>query len=425
MSLFDKYIDAIPVEEPEPMVVDIAVEEKAPSDEKDLDRTIKEDQLLEEESNSLISELIEYFTTQDPQSLTQLNRGIITKEDFLKLVTNWLHKRGVRQHFIPIVIEKFSKYMWGYYILEDFLQDDEISDIKVLGPDNVRIKRLGRRMATNVKFKDVKDFRRFVGVVATKNQTNLSDINAEQTFTDMNYDKCFLRFCVSTEYINSVPHPYLAIRKTPKNKKYLSKLIKEGMLDENTAQYLAGQVKTAHGILVCGKGSAGKTTLINAMIEEIPHNKAVYCIQENVELFSYDHPDIMFKQVVTANGEGKIEYTLKDLAIAALRYDIDFFTISELKGDESLYFLNACLTGNQVMASIHSNSSTEAIDTLAVYIKNASDYSMEDVMRMLSCMSTVVFIKDYKVAEISEIVGFDEETKRLRYKRIYKREGLL
>ena len=83
-----------------------------------------------------------------------------------------------------------------------------------------------------------------------------------------------------------------------------------------------------------------------------------------------------------------------------------------------MYFLNAAYTGHQCWASVHGINSTEAIDKLADYVKYESVYSKADVIRLLRTLEVIVFMDDFKVKEISEIVGFDEETQRLVYKRV-------
>lgn len=391
----------------------------------ELSSNVYESKISQTEIDNLVSQLVEYFTVQDPQTLTRLNRNLISKEEFLNIAENWLRKRGTREAVIPNIIEALRRYMWGYYILEDLLNDDEVSDIKVLSPDNIQIKRLGERMSTDLHFKDVDDYKRFVNIVATKNQINISDVNALQNFTDRkNNVNNILRFNISTEFVNSVEWPYLQIRKIPKDKRGMTALCQAGMMDENTAQYLIDRAKTSSGIIFCGKGASGKTTLMNALIEHIPHNKAGLCVQENEELFSDKHPNIMFQHVVSTSGEGKIEYDLQDLARNGLLLDLDYYIIGEIKGNEALYFLNACLTGHQAWCSVHGNSSTEAIYKLADYIKYASDYSQANVLKMLCSIGTVVFMKNFKVAEISEIVGWDNQAEDIKYRRILKREDI-
>ena len=218
-----------------------------------------------------------------------------------------------------------------------------------------------------------------------------------------------------TNFVTSTGLPYLHIRKIPKDKYTMNKLVELGMMNEDTKVYLIKQAKESTGILFTGKGASGKTTLMNAMIEEIPHDKSVLVIQENEELFTVGHPEIMFQHIVTSRGEGKIEYSLSDLARNGLLVDLDYFIIGEIKGGEAIYFLNAAYTGHRWWASVHGVNSTEAMDKLADYIKYESDYSKEDALRMLRGIKIVVFMEDVKVAEISKVVGWDDASKNLKY----------
>lgn len=367
-----------------------------------------------------LDELIEYFTNVDTKSLNLVNRGIKSKEKFRIEVKDFLITRLKDKDMIKEVSDRYERFLWGYYILEDLINDPSISDIKVLNESNVRVKRLGNRGNAEIKFKSKYDYKRFVDMVAVKNKTNLSDINAVQIFTDKESNPDFiLRFNISTAFVNSTNSPYLHIRKIPKNKLSISDLIKLEVMSEEISLYLQKALKEKHGIVFCGKGASGKTTLMNALIECIPHNESGLVIQESEELFSKTHPDLMFQKVVTAKGEGKIQYTLKDLAINGLLTDLDRFIIGEIKGGEALYFLNASYTGHKVMCSTHSNNSYQALDKIADFIKYESDYSKEDALRMLSSLSTIVFMKDFKVCEISEIVGWDESVHNIKYKRIF------
>ena len=368
----------------------------------------------------ILDELIEYFTNVDTKSLNLVNRGIKSKDLFRINVKEFLRTRQIADNMAEHVWERYEKFLWGYYVLDDLINDPSVSDIKVLNESNVRIKKLGRRSDSDVKFRSKYDFKRFVDMVAVKNKTNLSDINAIQVFTDKDSNPNFiLRFNVSTSFVNSTNSPYLHIRKIPKNKLLFSDLVQMGVMNENIADYLIRAVIDKPGLVFCGKGASGKTTLMNALLECIPHDESGLVIQESEELFSDTHPDLMFQKVITSKGEGKIQYTLKDLAINGLLTDLDWFIIGEIKGGEALYFLNASYTGHKVMCSTHSNSSSQALDKIADFIKYESDYSKEDALRMLSSLSTIVFMKDFKVTEISEIIGWDDTTRNVKYKRIF------
>lgn len=75
----------------------------------------------------------------------------------------------------------------------------------------------------------------------------------------------------------------------------------------------------------------------------------------------------------------------------------------------------ASFTGHQSWCSVHGMNSREAMNKLADYVKQATGYSLEDSKRMLGGIHLVVFMKDFKVKEISETCGWDEQAGEIRY----------
>ena len=370
-------------------------------------------------ADKLFDEIVDYFTRVEKKTIHMVNRELVDKSVLNQMVVKYLADKQLKEEQIEEMVKMFDAYVFGYHILEPLVNDDMISDIKIIRYDIVRIKKNGKRMTSDIRFKDNGELNRFVEYVAIRNKVNISDINAVQTFTDKHSNpKFILRFNICTPYVNSVPNSYLHIRKVSKVKRGMDYLISAGMMDAATASYLMEQARTARGILFTGKGASGKTTLMNELLEYIPAYRSGLAIQENEELFSDTHPDMMFQHIVMNRGEGKIQYSLQDLARNGLLLDLDYFIIGEIKGGEALYFLNAAYTGHQCWASVHGVSSTEAIDKLADYVKYESDYSKTDVIRMLKTLEVIVFMEDFKVKEISEIVGFSEATQTLIYKRI-------
>lgn len=360
------------------------------------------------ELDVMLDELLNYFIHVERQTLLLVERGIKDKSELMLAADAYLRTRGVSAESRKRLIDHFSRFIWGYYILEEAINDKDISDIKVLSENNVRIKRKGRRMNADIRFPSKSDYKRFISMVAVKNKTNLSDVNAIQSFTDKESNSNFiLRFNIATDFVNSCDVPYLHIRKIPKKKYTIKNLIELNMLDEKTADYLINAASNSSGILFTGKGASGKTTLMNVLLDYIPHDKSGLVIQENEELFSNSHPDMMFQHIVSTHGEGKIQYDLKDLGRNGLLTDLDYFIIGEIKGGEALYLLNASYTGHRCWASVHGMSSTEAFNKLADYVKYESDYSLTDIKRMLIGIKTIVYMKDFKVCEISEVRGME------------------
>ncbi len=319
-----------------------------------------------------------------------------------------------------MVREEPFPYFQGYHVLEPLIKDDEISDIKVLSYNRIRVKRLGRREDSELAFASAQELRQFTEFVAAKNQVSISRTNAMQSFTDKGSSKDFiLRFNISQSIINSVDTPYLHIRKIPKKKHSLEDLEELGMLTQKHAEYLRKQIQKGY-ILIAGKGASGKTTLLNALLDEIPRDKSVLVVQENEELFSKVHPDMMFQHVLEQRGESKVRYGLKELSINALLLDLDYIVIGEIKGGEALYFLNAAFTGHLGLATVHGQSGEAALYKLADYVKYESDYSQDEIKKMLGCISAVCYMRDFKLWTITE-VKLDEK-RNLVTRNVYERE---
>jgi len=198
--------------------------------------------------------------------------------------------------------------------------------------------------------------------------------------------------------------------------------VEKRMLNGEIKEYLQTAAKAGLSTFFIGKGASGKTTLINALLDEIPFNKSGLVIQESEELFSKVHPDLMFQRIRENKNDSKIKYTLKDLAINGLLTDLDYFCIGEIKGDEAMDMLNAIYTGHAGISSVHGNSPREGINKLIHYMKyakSARDMKWEDLSKMLTAVDVIVYMKDYTVFNITEVAGYSNEV-GLIYNDVFK-----
>lgn len=369
--------------------------------------------------SDLIDEVVDYFTQVDPIKLNMLERGKIKKDAFEVDVHNYIKDKITTNDVLHnAIFVGFSSFIWSYDVLDELIENKDISDIKVYDWDRVRIKVKGHRESSKVRFRNEKHYSKFIEHVAIKNKVSISDQNAAQNFVDKkSCPSAILRFNITTGFINSSGKPVLHIRKIPKQKLTEEQLIELGFFSKKTADYLKKRAVEGGGFLFTGKGGSGKTTGMNWLLDFIPEDKSGLVIQENEELFS-NHPDMAFEHTVMNRGEGKVEYNLGDLARNGLLTDIDYFIIGEIKGAEALYLLNAVYTGAKGWASVHGSSATEAMKKLVDYIKYNSDYSQEEALQMLLHLDTVVFMDSFQVKEIAEVAGYDEKTGNLKYNKI-------
>lgn len=382
----------------------------------------KEETILSEAE--IAGKVVEYATSgQNVARLNMVERGEISREAYGQEVKDYIRSTyPVDEEAVERIYGRFSRFVWSYYIIDELIDDPDISDIRLLGADRVYIKKKGVRSLAPVKFKDRKNYERFIERVALKNKINIGSQNAISKFTDSSLDDWILRFNLSTRFVISSGLPMLHIRKHSKHKKMLSDLKAEGLLDAESLALIERKILAGESFLVCGSGGSGKTTLINAMLEVIPDDRSIYCVQEAEELFSARPREFVACHTVESRGDGKVSYTLEDEAKNGLLVDTDVYIIGEIKGAEARDFLLAVHTGAICYGSVHSSSPRDAFVRLADYVKRASDYSVPEIMFMLKGLSNVLYLEKYRLREIAQ-VRWDDEKKDLLFDTIYRRGG--
>ena len=369
----------------------------------------------------LLQHAITYFTVGVEKALyIQVQNNAITIQQFIDEVSKFLvrTKPDITENDKQNILKEIYDAVFGNYILEPLLNDLNVSDIKVLSPQKIRVKCNGKRMTSNITFIDDNDYFRFFQSLAIRYGLNYNEKAIHVRTDQKSNDKFIMRINITTPEINSGGYPYLHIRKIRKKKMTPEELIRCNCMPRHVYNYLRYKINTS-SIIFCGKGGSGKTTMMNTMIEDIAWDKSGLVIQESEELFSEHHPDFMFQHIVAPEG-GWPGYSLQDEAKNGLLTDLDYFIIGEIKGGEALYFLNAAMTGHKCICSVHAPDTESAIDKLADYVMYESPYNKEQAVYMLKEMKCIVYMENFKVKEISEIVGYDNEKKQLIYKKVYQ-----
>ncbi len=386
-------------------------------------RAIQNEKMLTAEE--LFDSLIDDYTTVKREMIKEQKMGNISQSTFMDDVKNHLNS----YHQVTAEVEEealrlFEQYIFGYSRLTPLIEDMDITDIRCVSFDNIRIKKKGVRKQSDVVFRSEKEYKNFIDFVATRNQVNVSNLTAIQRFVDIKSSKDFiLRFTIAMPLVNTYDEPYLVIRKVPKNFPEMEDLIKKDMLSKGLADELIKRFRTG-STLICGGNSSGKTTLLNALKETLPEDMAVLVSQQADELTSKWHRDMMFMHSLPESGEMVVSYELDKISEAGLTMDVDFFILGEIKGAEALYVLNAAYTGQFCAATIHSPSADKAPDKLVDYAMYESRYDKNELLEMFcSCFNTVIFMKKYKVHQIYEISGWDSEKQKIKFTPIFEREA--
>lgn len=374
----------------------------------------------------IVDQLINYMSTPDKVAMVnRVERGELSKEAFQEQVLNWLGTNyDLDEDTAAWIYETYAKFLWGYYRIDELIEDKDISDIRLLGPDSVFYKKKGQRYLSDIHFSDKHDYDRFIERIIIKNKINAGTQNAIQPFIDKSNPDWRMRFNLSTGYVMASGNAMVHIRKHSTVKRLFPDLIGDGLLTPEVVEIIERKIAAGESFLLCGPSGSGKTTVLNAMIEKIPRSKAIFCVQESEELFTNENREFCSYIIRVAKGEGKVNYSLDVIATNGLLVDTDVYMIGEIKGSEARDFFTAAYTGAQCMGTLHANSARDAFKRLADLIKRTTDYTTSEIEYMLRTLKNVVFFnkEKYQLEEFVEAV-WNEEKNELEYRTIFSRKG--
>lgn len=354
-----------------------------------------------EKKPEIMNTLKNYLTDNYIKKATDGNR--LAKEDLQKMLI------------------KLERALYQLYIVQDFINDPNISDVNITNYNEVRVRHKGKTYLSNVSFVNLDDYYRFVNMICVRN--NILRNVPSQTFTDQNDPNYILRFTISSEYANSVNYPYLGIRKIPREKLMAPELMAAGMFDEKIRDYLIDCGKTSRGVVFAGPPGSGKTYILNWFLEDAYEQSAdILIIQENDELFPI-RKGVKCQHVVQYPQNGAMPVDLEELGRLALVANANVFIIGEAKGPEICSAITLSNSGCRTALTIHSNSSTETIDKMADLALRGYAKDIVQAKRMIKSFQTIVYMQDFKVQEITEITGYDEDKKDMIYRSVYRRES--
>jgi len=313
------------------------------------------------------------------------------------------------------LIARVFDYMFGYGLLQPYIDDEEISDIDGTKYNEFSIKKNGIRHMIPLNFGSEKVFDTYCKLIAIRNGGILNENDSHCRVTDEK-SRTRINICIKPRNISG---PSISIRKHRLKSYGLQELVKLGMLDEEIADFTGRLAMTDATVLFCGKGAAGKTTLMRAFVNMMPVMERVLIVESDAEIFP-DKP-YCIEQRVKKQSEGGRQVTLRDLVRDGLTMSLDTYCVGEIVGDEAWEFIKAAFSGHRGVATIHSESAEDALTRLLTLGKSSSIGEGERTIREMiwKSIDIVFYLKSFKAVEILEVEGCTEATGGFSYNRLY------
>ncbi|MCK5812111.1 MAG: CpaF family protein [Clostridiales bacterium] len=305
--------------------------------------------------------------------------------------------------FVSIGREKLVRQifdaMFGYGLLQPYIEDEDISDIDGTAFNEFSIKKKGLRTPININFHHKEALLAYCKLIAIRNGGILNENDSHCRVADL---KMRLRINVSIPPRN-INGPAISIRKHRKTSYTMEQLVEENMITKEALEILTHAIKTNKSVVFCGKGASGKTTLMRALINQIDDMERVLIVESDAEIY----PDKKFciEQRVKRDSEGGNSITLEMLIKDGLTMSLDTYCIGEITGSEAYDFIKASCTGHRVLATIHSDKAEDCLQRLVSLA--ASHYTIESEQSLYKMVAqgidVIVFLKDFQVKQICQV----------------------
>lgn len=284
----------------------------------------------------------------------------------------------------PLDIEKIVNEINGLGAIQKLMSDPSVEEIWINDPTHIFVAREGKSELTNVMMSS-QEVRNIVErmLASTGRRVDISSPFVDATLPDGS------RLHVVIPDITR-EHWSVNVRKFVMGSRSLGDLVAADSITQTAADFLHDAVCAGKNIIVAGATQAGKTTLMNALLNSAPGLERVITCEEVFEL-QLVSPDWVAMQCRQQSLEGTGEVPLRRLIKEALRMRPNRLVVGEVRQEECLDLLVAMNSGMPSMCSIHANSAREALSKLSLLPMLAgSNVSAEFVIPTVAAVVDVV-----------------------------------
>ncbi|MEW5953322.1 MAG: CpaF family protein [Bacillota bacterium] len=297
----------------------------------------------------------------------------------------------------------------GYGPITSLLNDPDITEVMVNGPDQVYVEKNGRLSLTDVFFRDdnhvLNIIERIVAPIGRRIDESMPMVDARLP------DGSRVNAIIPPL---SLVGPTITIRKFFRDPLTIEDLIRLGTLTPQMAQFLEACVKARLNIVVSGGTGSGKTTTLNVLSSFIPNNERIITIEDAAEL-QLRQQHVITLESRPPNIEERGAITIRDLVRNSLRMRPDRIVVGEVRSGEALDMLQAMNTGHDgSLTTGHANSPRDMLARLETMVLMAGmDLPVRAIREQISSAVDLIIQQNRlrdgsrRVTHITEVQGME------------------
>ena len=311
-----------------------------------------------------------------------------------------------------IISSQISNEVIGLGPLEPLLNDEDVSEIMVNGPNQVYIEKKGKIVLSDVVFRDnnhvLHIIDKIVSPIGRRIDESMPMVDARLP------DGSRVNAIIPPLSLNG---PSITIRKFSKDPLKIQDLIRFGTLTPNMSRFLDACVKARLNIVISGGTGSGKTTALNVLSSFIPNYERIVTVEDAAELqLRQEH--VLSLETRAANIEGKGAITMRDLVKNTLRMRPDRIIVGEVRSGEALDMLQAMNTGHDgSLTTGHANTPRDMLSRLeTMVLMSGMDLPVRAIREQISSAVNIIVQQNRlrdgsrKITNITEVLGMEGDT---------------
>jgi len=288
----------------------------------------------------------------------------------IQIITRYAEEKSIHLDMerIEYLSDLFSRYSAGFGILEDLLRDPRMQDIYVNAPvmnNPLHLVLDGEEYTSNIFLSnsDIDALSSRFRILSGRAFSEASPV------LDMDLDRYRTR-------VTGISNPLtprgvaFALRIHRSKPWTLVHFIKNKMISPSAAGFLSFLIDGQASLLIAGSRGSGKTSLLSALILEIPQRFRILTIEDTAEIpvddfqrYGYKMQSLITKSISTSTASKEVDPT--DALRTALRLGESVLILGEVRGVEAKVLFEAMrvgAAGNLIMGTLHGSTTRDVYE---------------------------------------------------------------
>lgn len=284
-----------------------------------------------------------------------------------------------------LVVAQIQKEQRPFGILQDLVEDAEVSDIIISSYSSIAIQQGRRNYQTGLTFPNQEGYEAFVEKLLARSGSSYS---TKKPIADGMIGS-FARVHAVHASISDAG-PYCTIRLNRFASVSVRDLEQNGLAAEELFLYLQAIIQSGRTVLIAGEVGTGKTTLSRALAAKIPPDESILVIEDTPEI-KLEHPHVRYMRTREINIDGAGRVTPSECIRGGMRMAMNRIIFGEIRDAEAAEaFVDVCASGHPGLSTIHARSALDTVARLELFLGRAQKGVAQSVL--LQQIATAVHV---------------------------------